>query len=59
MNDQLHELPPEILEYIDCIMDDIIIFTPDVKTHKKSFEKFHVYVEKIGHASHNQQSPHF
>ncbi len=36
MNDLLHELPPEIREYINCIMDDIIIFTPDIKTHKKS-----------------------
>ncbi len=35
MNDPLHEIPPEIYEYIDCIMDDVIIFTPDVKTHKK------------------------
>ncbi len=31
MNDQLHKLPAEIREYIDCIMDDIFIFTHDVK----------------------------
>ncbi len=35
MNDLLHELPPEICEYIDCIMVDVIIFTPAFKTHKK------------------------
>ncbi len=33
MNDLLHELPSDIHEYIDCIMDDIIIFIPDIKTH--------------------------
>ncbi len=40
MNDLLHELPPEIHEYIDCIMDDVIIFTPDFKTHKKVLKSF-------------------
>ncbi len=40
MNDLLHELPPEIHEDIDCKMDDVIIFTPNVKTHKNA------YVEK-------------
>ncbi len=26
MNYLLHELPPDIRKYIDCIMDDVIIF---------------------------------
>ncbi len=42
MNDLLHELPAEIREYIDCIMDDVIIFTLDVKTHKKVIKLFYV-----------------
>ncbi len=29
MNDILSELLPDIREYIECIMDDCIIFTPD------------------------------
>ncbi len=48
MNDLLHELPPEIREYIDCIMDDIIIFTPDVKTHKKVLKSFMLMLKKYG-----------
>ncbi len=35
MKDLLHELPPDIHEYIDCIMDDIIIFTPESEPIKK------------------------
>ncbi len=42
MNDLLHELLAEIRQYIDCIMDDVIIFTPDVKTHKKGHQVFYV-----------------
>ncbi len=59
MNDLLHELPPDIREYIDCIMDNVIIFTAYVKIHNKSSEKCYDYVEKIWHATHNQQSSHF
>ncbi len=33
MNDLLHELPSDIHEYINCIMNDV--FTPDIKTHKR------------------------
>ncbi len=40
MYDVLHELPSEIHDYIDCIMDDIIIFTPDIKTHEKIIKYF-------------------
>ncbi len=40
MNDLLHKLAAEIREYIDCIMDDVIIFTPDVKIHKKVINYF-------------------
>ncbi len=36
MNDLLHELPSDIREYIDCIMDDVIIFTSDIKLLKRS-----------------------
>ncbi len=38
MNDLLHELPPDIHEYIDCIMDDVIIFTSDIKTKHFMFK---------------------
>ncbi len=48
MNDLLHELPPEIREYIDCIMDDVIIFTPDIKTHKKVLKSFMLMLKKYG-----------
>ncbi len=40
MNDLLHELPPAIREYIDCIMDYVIIFTLDIKTHNKVLKSF-------------------
>ncbi len=46
MNDLLHELPPDIREYMDCIMDDIIIFTPDVKTHKIVLNNFMLILKK-------------
>ncbi len=48
MNDLLHELPADISEYIDCIMDDVIIFTPDVKTHKKVLKSFMLMLKKYG-----------
>ncbi len=48
MNDLLHELPPEIHEHINCIMDDIIIFTPDIKTHEKILKSFMLMVKKYG-----------
>ncbi len=37
MNDLIHKLPSDICEYIDYTMDNVIMFTPDIKTHKKSF----------------------
>ncbi len=46
MNKLLHELPPDIREYIDCIMDDVIIFTPDVRTHGKVLKSFMVMLKK-------------
>ncbi len=48
MNDLLHKLPADIREYIDCIMDDVIIFTPDVKTHKKVLKMFMLMLKKYG-----------
>ncbi len=39
-NDLLHELPSDVREYIDCIMDDVIIFTPDIKTYKWVIKAF-------------------
>ncbi len=48
MNDLLHELPADICEYIDCIMDDVIIFTPDIKTHKKVLKSFMLMLKKYG-----------
>ncbi len=48
MNDLIHELPPDIREYIDCIMDDIIIFTLDIKTHKKVLKCFMFMLRKYG-----------
>ncbi len=50
MNNLLHDLPPDICEYIDCIMDDVIIFTPDIKTHKEGHQTFHVQIERIWNA---------
>lgn len=35
MNDIMSELPTDMHEYIECIMDGCIIFTPDIKTHKR------------------------
>ncbi len=48
MNDLLHDLPSDICEYIDCIMDDVIIFTPDIKTHKKVIRSFMLVLKKYG-----------
>ncbi len=48
MNDLLHKLPSDIHEYIDCIMDDVIIFTPDIKTHKKVLRCFMHMLKKYG-----------
>ncbi len=48
MNHLLHELPPDIREYIDCFMDDVIIFTPDVKTYKKVLKSFMLMLRKYG-----------
>ncbi len=48
MNDLLHELPADIREYIDCIMDDVIIFTPDIKTNKKVLKSFMLMSKKYG-----------
>ncbi len=48
MNDLLHELPSDICEYIDCIMDDVILFTPDIKTHKKVLRCFMHMLKKYG-----------
>ncbi len=39
MNDLLHELPPDMHEDIDCIKDDVIIFIPNIKTHKKIIKR--------------------
>ncbi len=43
MNDLLHELQADIREYIDCI-----IFTPDIKTHKKVLKSFMLMLKKYG-----------
>ncbi len=48
MNDLLHELPADICEFIDCIMDDVIIFTPDIKTHMKVIKSFMLMLKKYG-----------
>ncbi len=56
MNDLLHDLPSDIREYIDCIMDDIIIFTPDIKKQKGN-QKLYAYAEEIWRAFDNQQDP--
>ncbi len=48
MNDLLHKLPAYIHEYIDCIMDDVIKFTPDVKTHKNVLKSFILMLNKYG-----------
>ncbi len=46
MNDLLHELPADICEYIYCMMDDVIIFTPDIKTHKTLLKSFILMLKK-------------
>ncbi len=48
MYDLLHELPADIHEYIDCIMDDVIIFTLDIKTYKKVLKSFMLMLKKYG-----------
>ncbi len=48
MNDLIYKLPSEIQEYIDCIMDDVIIFTPDIKTHKKVIKHFMFKFKEYG-----------
>ncbi len=48
MNDLLHELPSGIREYIECIMDDVIIFTPDTKTHKRVIKCFMFKLKEYG-----------
>ncbi len=48
MNDLLHELSSDIREYIDCIMDDIIIFTPDIITNKKVIKCFMFKLKEYG-----------
>ncbi len=48
MNDLLHELPADIHEYIDYIMDDVIIFTHDFKTHKKVLKCFMLMLKTYG-----------
>ncbi len=48
INDLLHELPSDIHEYIDGIMNDVIIFTPDIKTHKKVIKQFMFKLREYG-----------
>ncbi len=48
MNDLLHELLADISEYIDCIMDDVINFTPAIKTYKKVMKSFMLMLKKYG-----------
>ncbi len=48
MKDLPHELPPDIREYINCIMDNVIIFTPDIKTHKKVLKSLMLMLKKNG-----------
>ncbi len=43
MNDLLHKLLADIHEYINYIMDDIIIFTPYVKTYQKVLKMLKKY----------------
>ncbi len=47
-NDLLHALPADIHEYIHCMMDDVIIFTPDVKTNRKVLKSFMLMLKKYG-----------
>ncbi len=39
----MSELPTDMSEYIECIMDDCIIFMPDIKTHKNKVLKCFLY----------------
>ncbi len=40
MNDILGELPNDIREYVECIMDDCVIYTPDRDMHMKVIKAF-------------------
>ncbi len=46
--DLLHDLPADIREYIDYILDDVIIFTLDIKTHKKVIKSFMLMLKNYG-----------
>ncbi len=47
MNDLLYELSADIHEYIDCIMDDVIILTPDIKLMLLTINKIHTLKSKM------------
>ena len=40
MNEILVELPEDVRDYISCIMDDVLIFSPTVEIHFKVLKAF-------------------
>ncbi len=40
MNDILSELPDDIRSHVECIMDDSIMFTPNIEIHMKVIKSF-------------------
>ncbi len=40
MNDILSELPDDIVEHVECIMDDCVVYTSDIDMHIKVIKAF-------------------
>ncbi len=39
-NDTLRELPDDISEHVECIMDDCVVYTSDINMHMKVIKAF-------------------
>ena len=48
MNDIMSEMDPEDREYLECIMDDCIVFTPDMETHCRVLRHFLLKLKEYG-----------
>ncbi len=40
MNDIFSELPDDIRSHIECIIDDCVVYTPNIEMHKKVTKAF-------------------
>ncbi len=45
MNTILSELPDDIRSHVECIMDDFIIFTPNIEIHMKVIKAIFVKIK--------------